>query len=99
MRKSVMHQGGLGLPADATPEQETEEIHRIFMETFSTESGRKCLNILLSDLMYFDVCHTETEQALSNYGKFMVNDRLGAIDTISMSDLMVDMVQNESIKE
>ena len=93
-----MHKGGLGLPEDATKEQEEKEIHRIFMSTFSSEDGRKCLNIILNDLFYFDVCHTETEQALSNYGKVMVNERLGAIDTISMSNLMVDMVQNESLE-
>lgn len=89
-----MHKNGLGLDKKATKKDEEEEIHRIFRETFKTEDGKKCLNFILNDLLYFDVCRTQDEQALANYGKILVNQRLGITDTIALSDFMIENINN-----
>ena len=95
-----MHDNGLpNLPKDATKEQIEDEIHRMFRSTFSTEDGKNCLNFILSDLFYFDVCNSENEKTLCNYGKFLVNERLGIKDTIAITDFMIDSVNNVANKE
>lgn len=71
------------------PEKELEELHsmqKLFRDVFSDYDGMKVLNVILSDLKYFDVCNNEREMALRNYATFLLEERMGFKNTVSMTE-------------
>ncbi|MGI5106736.1 hypothetical protein H0R94_06805 [Treponema socranskii] len=88
-----MHSNGIPGYEHATQEEQQKAMHRIFRETFSTESGRLVFNWLLTDLHYFEPVKNEAEQALNNYAKALLYDRMGIIDSIALTDAMINQIQ------
>lgn len=68
---------------------ERKEMQKNFREVFGTYNGKKVLNVLLNDLMLFQPTHTEAETALRNYATFLLNERMGYKDTVSLTEQIV----------
>lgn len=76
-------------------DEQDEEIVRLFKRVFSTREGRIVFNQILIDLKYYDECITETDTALNNYAKFMINTRLRCNNQKYRSDAIIDSVIKE----
>lgn len=72
-----------------TEEEQFKNMQRFFREVFSTEKGKTVLNIILTDLHYFDLCKTEGEVALNNYAKLLIHDRMGLNDTVNITECLL----------
>jgi hypothetical protein len=57
---------------------------------FSSEDGKIALNMLLSDLFVYETTHTKREQALNEYGKFFIRERMGVRDTKALTDFIAE---------
>ena len=66
-----------------------KEMQRLMRRVFSTPEGKTALNVLLTDLHYFDVTKSEGEAALRNYAAYLITERLGIVDTIAVTDAML----------
>ena len=81
------------------PGENEEEINknliRYFREVFSTDKGRAVLNVILTDLHYFDVCTDDEDRALSNYAKMLISSRLGMVDTVAITDSLFSGIVKE----
>jgi hypothetical protein len=70
-----------------------EEKNKLLVETcqrlFSTGDGRIILNMLLTDLYYFTAAPDEGGEALNEYAKFFIRERLGVRDTVALSNAIV----------
>lgn len=53
------------------------ELRRMYWNVFSTEEGKIVLTSILEDLHFFSPCRTDEENALNNYAKHLVNNRMG----------------------
>ena len=73
--------GGLPGFERLTPEEQAKEERRMFREVFGTPHGKIVLTQILIDLKYFGVCHGEGEEALNNYAKYLLQERLDINDT------------------
>jgi hypothetical protein len=72
-----------------TPKQKNEELIRACVRVFSTEDGRIVLNMLLNDLYFFEPSIKNSE-ALTNYAKFFIRERLGVRDTVGISNVIAE---------
>lgn len=81
-----------GIPGYEDEDEETQkkELQRIMRNVFSTEEGKIALNVLLTDLHYFDLCTNEGQAALSNYAKILITERLGIVNTINITNAMIE---------
>lgn len=64
--------------------EEQKEMQKTFREVFSNYDGKKVLNVILNDLLFFQPCKTERDVALRNYATFLLEERMGFKDTISI---------------
>lgn len=78
-----MHRANI--PGDSE-EEINKNLVRYFQEVFSSDKGRAVLNVILTDLHYFDVCTDDEDRALSNYAKMLISNRLGMVDTVAITD-------------
>ena len=85
-----MNKSGLPGLEDMDEETQRTELAKLLRRVFSTKEGKTAFNMLLNDLFYFQPAKTESEQALSNYARFLVTERMGIIDTISITDHMLE---------
>jgi len=71
-----------------------EERNEILVETcrnvFGTDEGKVVLNMLLTDMFFFEGAKTEKEFALNEYAKFLVRERLGVRDTKIITDFVAE---------
>ena len=59
-------------------------------KVFSTDDGKIVLNMLMTDLFFFDKGETEKEGFLNEYAKFFIRERLGVRDTKSLTDFIAE---------
>jgi hypothetical protein len=69
-----------------TDEEKNEELVAACRRVFSTEDGKIALNMLLTDLYFFDQAPGPEGAALNNYAKFFIRERLGVRGTVGLSD-------------
>jgi hypothetical protein len=69
-----------------TDEERNEELVAACRRVFSTADGRIALNMLLTDLRFFDEAPGPDGAALNNYAKFFIRERLGVRGTVALSD-------------
>lgn len=72
-----------------TSEQAAEKEQRIFREVFGTRNGQIVLTQILTDLKYFGRCNDMESTALSNYAKYLLQERLGINDTYKLTVSML----------
>lgn len=84
-----MNKNGIPGYEDESEDVQRKELQKLTRRVFSTEDGKAVFNMLLNDLHFFAPCKTESEQALSNYARFLLTERMGIVDTISISDAML----------
>ena len=70
-------------------EKERKEKREILLEVFGTPQGARALNILLEDLCFFHWTDNEGERALNEYAKFLIRERLGAVDTLRVAEAVI----------
>jgi hypothetical protein len=70
-------------------EQEKLKKREILLEVFGTPLGAQALNILLEDMRFFHWAENEGERALNEYAKFLVRERLGAVDTLRVAEAVI----------
>lgn len=63
---------------------EEKELRKTFRRVFMTEDGKKVFNVLMNDLKFFDQAKNERDIALKNYAVFLLCERMGYNDTISL---------------
>jgi len=71
-----------------TAEEQNAELVETCRRVFGTEDGKIVLNMLLSDMFLYENTHTKREQALNEYAKFLVRERLGVRDTKGLTDFI-----------
>lgn len=59
-------------------------------KVFSTVEGKIVLNMLLYDFCVFRRTHDHEEQALNEYGKFFIRERLGVSNMKSLTDFIAE---------
>lgn len=69
---------------------EVKELQKTFRDVFSSYDGKKVLNVLLCDLKYFDTCLNERETALRNYATFLLEERMGFKNTVSITEKILE---------
>lgn len=75
---------------ELTPAQRNEKLVQVCRKVFGTEEGKIALNMLLADLFVYENTHTKREQALNEYGKFFIRERLGVRDTKVLTDFIAE---------
>lgn len=73
-----------------SPREQNELLVGTFRRVFGTEEGKIALNTLLTDLFLFERTHTKREQALNEYAKFFIRERLGVGDTKALTDYIAE---------
>lgn len=71
-----------------TPEEKEVYIQKYFREVFGSAQGKAVLNILLTDLHYFDICEDAEDMYLSNFAKHLLSNRMGLKDTVAITDCL-----------
>lgn len=71
---------------DEEQRKENAEMQKTFRKVFSNYDGKKVLNVLLNDLLYFQPTHSEGQQALKNYATYLLAERMGFKDTVDFVD-------------
>ncbi|MDR2746745.1 MAG: hypothetical protein LBB77_04790 [Treponema sp.] len=61
----------------------------ILLEVFGTPRGQQALNIILGDLHFFHWTEGEGEKALNEYAKFLIRERLGVVETLSIAEAIM----------
>ena len=84
-----MNKNGVPGFENKSEEEQRKELQRILRETFSTPNGKIAFNMILSDLHFFTPTKTETETSLANYAKYLITERMGIVDTIAITDFML----------
>jgi hypothetical protein len=83
-----------GLPFWRDKQLSAAERNEALVETcrrvFGTEDGRVVLNMLLSDLFLFEAAGDEREQALNEYAKFFIRERMGVRETKGLTDFIAE---------
>ncbi|MCL2832104.1 MAG: hypothetical protein FWD78_02945 [Treponema sp.] len=77
-----------------TPEEQNKKLIEICRQVFNTPDGKIVLVMLLTDLFFFDSANNKKEQALNNYAKFLIRERLGINDTKSITDFIIGTSPN-----
>jgi hypothetical protein len=75
---------------DLSPWQKHERLAETCRRVFGTPEGKIVLNMLLTDLYFFDRTHDTDEDALNNYAKFLIRERLGVGDTVTLSNFIAE---------
>lgn len=70
--------------------EEVKELQKTFRDVFSNYDGKKVLNVILCDLKYFDSCNNERDMALRNYATFLLEERMGFKNTVSMTEKLLE---------
>jgi len=73
-----------------TEEEKRAELVNTCRKVFGTDEGKIVLNMLLTDLFMFEKTHIKREQALNDYAKFFVRERLGVSDTKALTDFIAE---------
>jgi hypothetical protein len=71
---------------DLSPRQKNDRLVAVCRRVFGTPEGKVVLNMLLTDLYFFDRTRGPEDGALNNYAKFLIRERLGAGDTVLLSN-------------
>lgn len=71
-------------------DRENLDMQKKFRKVFSDYDGKIVLNVLLNDLMLFQPCNSERETALRNYATYLIQERMGYKDTVSMTDALLN---------
>jgi hypothetical protein len=71
---------------DLTEEEKNRELTAACRRAFSTADGRAVLNMLLTDLCFFDQAPGNGGAALNNYAKFFIRERLGVRGTVALTN-------------
>lgn len=58
-------------------------IRESFQEVFSTPKGQQVLAVILEDLYYWKRTGTPEEEAMANYAKYLVSERIGCHDRLA----------------
>lgn len=74
-------------------EQQKKKLVETFRKVFSTEDGKIALNAILYDLFYFTEATTDSEQALNQYAKYFIKERLGIKNTLEISNALISIVE------
>ena len=75
---------------ELTPEKQNEMLIETCRKVFGTEDGKIALNMLLTDLFFFERTHTKRENFLNDYAKFFIRERLGVRDTKALTDFVAE---------
>jgi hypothetical protein len=73
----------------ANPKDQAKELRAICRRVLGTDEGKIVLNMLLTDLRLYEPSRDEAEQALNNYAKFFIRERLGVVNTVSLTDAVM----------
>lgn len=82
--------GGIPGLTKLPPEEQAREEMRMFRDVFSGDKGRIVLTQILTDLKYFSRCTTDEDMALSNYAKYLLQERMGVNDTYKLVNAMLE---------
>ena len=83
--------GALEDDKDAEIIERDKKMSECFRRLFSTQDGKVVLHQLLVDLRYFDECISDTDVALNNFAKFMINKRLRIDNTRKIANLLMEI--------
>jgi hypothetical protein len=72
--------------AELTDEEKNRKLVAACRRVFSSEDGRIALNMLLTDLKFFEQTADAGGAVLNNYAKFFIRERLGVRGTVALSD-------------
>ena len=84
-----MKQTGLPGYQDKDDDTQRKELQKLMRRVFSTEEGKVAFNVILTDLGFFNVTHTTEEAALRNYAALLITERMGIVDTVDISNHML----------
>ena len=73
-----------------TPEYQNKMLIETCRKVFGTADGKIALNMLLTDLFFFERTHTKRENFLNDYAKFFIRERLGVRDTKALTDFIAE---------
>jgi hypothetical protein len=85
--------------AKLSDEEKNRELVAACRRTFLTADGRIVLNMLLTDLYFFEQSTDSGGAALSNYAKFFIRERLGVRDTVALSDAVAGIAETAASGE
>lgn len=71
-------------------EEQDKQITQMYRRVFSSEEGRIVFQQILIDCFYFQECVTDTQVALNNFAKFMINNRLKINNVKQKTDAIID---------
>lgn len=74
-------------------EQQRKKLVETFRKVFATNDGKVVLNAILYDLFYFTEATTDSEQALNQYAKYFIKERLGIKNTLDISNALISLVE------
>jgi hypothetical protein len=75
---------------DLSPWEKNDRLVGVCRKVFGTPEGKIVLNMLLTDLYFFDRTRDTEEDVLNNYAKFLIRGRLGVGDTVALSDFIAE---------
>jgi hypothetical protein len=85
--------------AKLSDEEKNRKLVAACRRAFLTADGRIALNMLLTDLYFFDPSPDEAGAALSNYAKFFIRERLGVRGTVALSDAIAGAAETAASGE
>ena len=74
---------------NSPPDEQARALQLMCRKVFSTDEGRIIFNMLMTDLRFFDEANTEAEVSLSEYAKFFLRERLGIVNTLEITDVLM----------
>lgn len=74
-------------------EQKDKKMKDAFKRVFTSPEGKIVLEQILIDLGYFRASNDDTENALSNYAKYLLYERLGINDTKEVTAKLLDSIK------
>jgi predicted GNAT family acetyltransferase len=72
-----------------SPKKQNERLREICRRVFGTDEGKIVLNMLLTDLHLFEKNLSTGDNALNEYAKFLIRERLGVSNTVSLTDTVI----------
>ena len=81
-----------------TSEEKNKYLVNTTRHVFNTDDGKIVLNLLLTDLFFYDQTQNEKEQALNEYAKFFIRERLGVGGTKTLTDFIAETAANRGGK-
>lgn len=86
----MLEQGAIPGYETATPEEQHEYMQELFRKVFMSDEGKIVFNILLDDLNFFKPARDEAAKARNDYAKFLIADRMGLVNTFSLSNKLLE---------